>query len=979
MNLDLKNPYVLAGLRARFGLFLRVSCRPYRHNALFLKAFIAILQLISLNSNTYAESRLEKVSSIYRLRGPDSPPLSVRAELTPKNTSGSCGGKRTADLVLSFRNQEQAAAWIDFESFTSQGPCEVKAYPLANAFEFRLSYLTGSNEELQWLSYEIEGAWLVDHWKVNPTLKTSKSKVKKSVTQKVSSKGLQQSLKSNPLLDFNEKVVDLYEDQESWKKILGQAGQALSFDTPELDRFRVSVNTYDASYAKLPLEKRPLKLPLLALPLLDASLEFAEEKLEIPIFEKRDLDSEGLKGASERDVALALEGLNYLRKLYLDKQWLKARESIHILEKGSSRKLVPQDSAKWWALKGLVYQRLGVDLKDDEFAKQGLDYWREGLRRVAGRGAPEQAYADYMVLESLRLMFLRSLFYPAAALLAWSERFRWSPSTEERLAFWRAEVHYRLGLMDESRELFEKFLELRKDVPLSASFDRRLVPLAFFRIGDSRMRQNDYKRAIQDYSKAFSQIPTQEKISFEAAWFPMEIRYYPQVLFHRAEASLREGNVANALSDLRAFVNFALNHPNLGLIMYRIGDLLELVGGPVEKVEGAWKECVFRAGDDIGGKLCKARQAVRDIRDDNKNAWPRLVAEVEDLLTAKNIKVFEPSFEEDLKLYVHVLLIHTFLSRKDPFQAYMQSRKVRGLESTSDLRDWIDEYRVSAVAGYMAKKRDEGKFKEVLSLYAEAKNPPGLKANRPEILWNLAKTYQALGAWKNALEFVESGMTANSQNRPHDSRPYLPSQEDWKILKIENQIKLISSQEVSPADVAKNLEQLKDKKSQTYWALSLEFARVSKNPKREIASFENLEKLRGLSWIEYERYLGLLREQKSFKTWKSKMEAVLSPWASRDLKTAQDAPPLKLLFELFEARELAKDLLKAETLINKLLQEASSDSIITREQLLYRRGILLKNLGRKTDARQSFENAKTLAPESVWGKLSNTELQALDL
>jgi lipoprotein NlpI len=97
------------------------------------------------------------------------------------------------------------------------------------------------------------------------------------------------------------------------------------------------------------------------------------------------------------------------------------------------------------------------------------------------------------------------------------------------------------------------------------------------------------------------------------------------------------------------------------------------------------------------------------------------------------------------------------------------------------------------------------------------------------------------------------------------------------------------------------------------------------------------------------------------------------------LKTAQDAPPLKLLFELFEARELAKDLLKAETLINKLLQEASSDSIITREQLLYRRGILLKNLGRKTDARQSFENAKTLAPESVWGKLSNTELQALDL
>jgi len=898
--------------------------------------------------------------------------------VTTKNQAGTCAGAQTMDLVLFFGNQEKAAPWIDYESFTPQGPCEVKAYPVPSGFEFRLSYSSRGGEELQVLSYDTEGGWLIDHWAVLARPSTTKTAKKKNSKARANTE-IVYSAKSNPLVDFTDKVIDLYQDQDSWNKILGQAGQALSFDTPELDRFRTSVNAQNISYTKLPREKRPLKVPLLALPLLDAKLEFAEEKFDLPRFEKFDLIKEDVKKASERNVALALEGLNYLRNLFLQKNWLKARESINILENGSSKALIPQNSAKWWAVKGLVYQRLGLELKDDSFVRQGIDFWREGLRQVAGRGASEQVYADFMVLESLRLLFDRSLYYPAAAMLAWSEKYRWSPSTEERLAFLRAEAHYRLGLMGEARELYEKFLELRKDVPLSGAFDRRLVPVAFFRIGDSRMRQNDYKNAILDYSKAFSQIPTQEKVSFEGSWFPGEIRFYPQVLFHRAEASLRQGNFPNALSDLRAFVNFALDHPNLGMVLYRIGDLLDLVGASEEKVEGAWKECVFRTGDDIGGKLCKGRQAARKIRIANRTEWPRNVAEIEDVLKAKNLSVFDAAFEEDLKLYVRLLLVDAFLKVKDPFQAYDQTLKVRGLESSSDLREWLSEYRVSAVAGYMVAKRDGAHFKDVLELYKTAQNPPGLKGNRPEVIWNLAKTYQALGAWKNALEFAEAGLKSNEKNRPHDSRPYLPSQEDWKILKIQNQLRLLPQQLVTAGEVKKGISQLKDKKTSEFQELNIAFARASQDSKLEIDSFENLQKLKGLSWQEYERYFELLREHRSHSYWRVKMESVLAPWTSAEIKGAENAPPAKLLYELFEAREKSGDLLKAENVINTLLQLSDLEGSLKREQLLYRRGLLLKSLGRKNDARQSFENAKGLAPDSVWGKLSSTELQSPEI
>jgi len=952
--------------------FQPTSCSVYRHTASNLKRFTKTLLSILLISNAYADSTLEKVSSVYRLKGPVAAPDSLRSESSAKGPVG-CGGKSVVELVLGFSSAERAEPWINLEKFSAQGPCDVAAYPTTNGFELRLSYAAAPGTEFQTLSYETQSNWIVDHWIVKG--KNSTAKNTKTISRSKQNPDSERNNGLSPLVDFNNKVLDLYQDQEAWNKILGQAGQAFSFESPELDRFRVAIGNRDPQLAKKTRMQRPLVMPLLSLPMLDAELSFAEGTFSISRFEKGDLDK---KIAADK-VAPALEGLNYLRKLYEDKEWLKAREAFAVLEKGNIRNSMPLNSAKWWAMKGLVYRRLGEELKNNDLILEGLDIWREGLRRVAGRGASDQAGADFMVLESLRVLFEEHHYYAGAAMLVWAQKYRWSTSTEERLSYLRAEAHYRLGMMEEAHELFSEYVKARKDVPLSTASDRRLLPLAAFRIGDSKLRLNRYQEAVDEYTKAFSTIPTQQKLSFEGNWFPLEINRYPQVFFHRAEAQLRLGNISAALMDLRAFVNFASDHPNLGFVLYRIGDLMEAVGGPDAKVKGAWRECVFRTGENIGGRLCKARQTRMAFTKNNRAEWPRFVADIEDVLLSEHISHFEASFGNDLKLYVRVMLADAFLKSGDPFQSYQQFERVRGIEGSEDLLAWLQQYRLSALSGYLESKVDSGKSSEVMGLLAKAKVVPGLDENRPELIWPLAKSYTDLGLWKQAHEYSERGLDADKNNRPSSDRPYLPTLQDWQKLRAQIELKLLLAGDIGASKVEKHLKEIKyDPKDPAALRMWRDYYRLVGQAKKEVEIFASLKKVSALSRDEWKRYFEVLEETKSEAQLRNELEAYVGPWlGSSPTKLAVDAPSPETFFMLFESRERHSDFAGASTILSYLLSRTEPFKILTKEQILFRQGQLRRKEGKLQEARQSFEAAKALAGDSMWGRLSVSELQSL--
>ena len=908
---------------------------------------------------------------MYRLKGPLEAPDVLRTETSSKG-SKACGGKSVADLVLGFSEPGKAQPWIDIERFSKQGPCEIKAYPTPQGFELRLSYNASAGSEFQTLSYGTQSNWIVDHWLV--VREKSSNKNSKKATDRKSSRTAVPNDGLSPLVNFSNKVLDIYQDQEAWNKILGQMGQVVSFESPELDRFRVALGERDVSFQKLPRSKRPLIPPLLPLPMLDAELSFSEQALELGRFEKADLP----KGDPAK-VGAALEGLNYLRQLVSDKEWLKARETIAVLEKGNVKALIPFDSARWWAIKGLIYRRLSETLKSRDLHREGIDIWRTGLRRVAGRGGNDQAGADYMMLESLRDLFSDGQFYAGAAMLAWAQRYRWSPPTEERLAFLRAEAHYRLGLMREAHDLFADYVNTRKDIPMSAAFDRRLLPLAAFRMGDAKLRQNLYKEAIADYTEAFALIPTQQKMSFEGSWYPSEINRYPQVFFHRAEARLRLGNIGGALSDLRAFVSFAADHPNLGLILYRIGDLIELAGAPKNKVDGAWRECVFRTGENLGGKLCKARQSRRAMVSAKRGEWPRLVADIEDVLLSNNIAVFEPSFGNDLKIYVRILLADGFLKAGDPFQSYQQFDRTRGLEASPDLLAWLQEYRLSALSGYLGSKVEAGKSSEVMSTLQKAKALPGLDESRPELIWPLAQAYAALGLWKQSHEYAARGFASNAANRPFEDRPFLPSAADWKKIRSRVELKLLLAGDIEASTVESHLKDIeggtKDPEILRLWK---DFYKLLRNSAKEAETLAELKKVAALSPDEWKRYLEVLLLNKNEKQLRSELESYVGPWmSSAPGKGGADSPDVETFFMLFESRERQGDFSGAATVLSYLLAKSALSPTLSKEQLLFRQGQLRRKEGKLQEARQSFEAAKALSADSMWGRLSVSELQSL--
>jgi tetratricopeptide (TPR) repeat protein len=948
-----------------------VSYLRYRRYALFLKPFTKILLVGSMISVAYASSTLEQVSSVYRLKGPPGAPLSVRTE-TNAQASRACQSKSTLDLVLVFVNAQQAEPWIELENFSKSGPCEVKAYPTAQHFEMRLSYKGSSRQQLKTLSYGTDNNWIVDHWVVGSsasTTNTSSAPKGKARVPTRQSRGAR-----NPLVDFSDQVLDVYQDGDSWNKILGQMGQTLSFESPELDRFRVAVNEQSVALKNKPRHLRPLAPPLLSLPMLDAGLVFAEESFELGRFERSDLT----KTDPQREKT-ALEGLNYLSVLFQRKDWVKIRESMSVLERSNVKDLIPSQSARWWALKGFVLSKLGEELSNNSLKREALDAWREGLRTVAGRGAEEQVGADFMVLESLRELFNAKQYYAAAALLAWSQKYRWSPRTEERLGYLKAEAHYRMGLIDEAHEYFKEFVEARKDIPLSAAIDRRLMPLAAFRLGDAQLRQNRYKEAIADYTAAFSNIPTQQKLSFEGAWYPSELRHYPQVFFHRAEAHLRSGSITNALTDLRAFVNFASDHPNLGIVMYRIGDLLELVEAPHEKIEGAWRECVFRTGENLGGKLCQARQSSRSVKPENRAEWPKIISHAEDILKAGNLGAFEASFKEELRLYSRILMAHAFLRAGDPFQAYQQIELTRGIEGPNDFRAWAHEYRLSALAGYLLSKVDAGRASEVMGISENARKSPGLDEARPELIWPMARAYADLGLWKAALGHVEKGLEADAKMRPAEDRPYLPSPIEWRKLRAQVELRLLLAGDIDAKTVETHLKEIKtDGKDPELLRMWKDFYKIVRRPAGEAQTLAQLRKIAALSQDEWKRYFETLSETKKTRELRSELETYVGPWLSAtDGRNPADAPSADIFFMLFEVRELQGDTSGAATVLNHLLAHDDLGQALRKEQLLYRQGQLRRREGRVQEARQSFEAAKALAGDSMWGRLSVSELQSL--
>lgn len=962
------------------------SCISYRHIALFLKSAL----IFSLNSNSYASSgrvEFQVLNNVNRIRGPLKP-LPIVETGTTTERGGACGPQRTRDLRLQFEKDpgdwmvgvEEAKKVLGKKS--AEGiPCEISAQPWgASGTEIILSYPAKTNprDTLRALVFKTSDRLVVDHWVARPQSK--KAKTNSSGSKEVPPSGSGAKGDQSPL-KMSGTLLDVFEDQTEWDKVLGSKVVAFDLNSPELDRFRWPQADPELGISTEPIERRKLSLPYLDFPSLDQTLEFEEKKFSFKQkFLETDLDLETQKKlqTDPKSLDALMQGMNFLLFLSQDNDWLRAQKSLEILEKSQVKNHLPKDNARWWALKGLIYIKLSFKTGQKEFRTQGLEIWRTGIRRLTGRGGPQTEFIEFMLLESVRYLMDDQVTYAAAAIISWAQSFSWSQEVEERFGYLLGEIYFQLGLYNEAFSSFDKFYQFRSGKPLNASLDRRLVPASAFRLGDIMFRQNKFLEARNEYTRALSQLSTMSKFAFEGSWYPEEVARFPHVFFNRSEAALRLGFEQQALKDLRAFVFISPNHPKIGLVLFRIGEILHELKAPEEMVMNAWRECVFRVPETLGAKLCNARRSMNELRTTAKDGWPRLIGIVEEALPQGEKKFWDSLWPDDLEVYVNLILADAFIRLDEPRQALHRMESVKNREPSAYLKAWMHEYLVASFAGDLERNYQRGEFKEIISRYEPRKRDLFLHQTRPEVLWRVAKAFEGLNLFPEAdkvLSLAENVKETIGRSIP---RPYDPVPEDWLQFRARVNIGLFK---LDPSKKPKALESLENlnQKLVTTQRLWVDFGIHAKEPKIQARAWRALEAIDPLTWKDLELYVRALEETREFKEKAQLLEGTVGVWFGEVGRPRVDSRgsevPTNLLMLLADDRlKDSKNSAGALAVLEFLrtLDVKDLGNTVTKPMIEYKKGIALKNLGRIDDARQSFVSSRTLDPESVWGKLSSS-------
>jgi tetratricopeptide (TPR) repeat protein len=952
--------------------------------------------LTLVNSNTYAELFYGRLDNVSRLKGPIDILPQVKVSQT-KNQGGDCGSKPTHDLVLVFERIPES--WIQdlpatLASYKNKNknyfPCETLARPVKEGYEIRLSYLKPAlgtqfiGSQLKTLVFKTSDSLVIDHW-----ITRTPKPVKKEVPYWNTGTDFDSGSAGVPL-KLSGTLLDVFEDQMEWEKALGSSVTAYDLNSPELDRFRWPQADPLLGISTEPIEKRKLELPYFDFPSLDQPVGFAEEKIEFKKdFTEADLYLEkATHKPNANQIKQMLDGLNFVVLLARQGDWLRAQKALEVLEKSQIAKFIPKNNMQLGMLRGFIFLRLSTELKDKNFQAKGISIWRDGLRAFAGEGGPDVEFLEKMLLETLRILFKENLSYAAAGTLSWAQGYSWSKRTEERLGYLRGEAYFQLGLYDESFKTFERFFSSRKDKPLNTSVDRRLVPAAAFRLGDIRIRQEKYPEAKMEYTRGINQIPTLTKFSFEGSWYPNELALFPHVFFNRAEANLRLGLEQNALKDLRSFIFIAPNHPQVGLVLFRIGEVLKSLGAADDMVMNAWRECIFRVPETLGAKLCEARKAALEMASSPKTNWPRLIGTVEAALPKGTKNFWDSVSAEDLEVYINLVLAEAFIKVSEPQQAWLRLESVKFKEPTAYLRAWLHEFNVVSLAGVMDSDISKGAYQSVVKEYERRKSVLFFSATRSEILWRVAKAYERLRLLGEAKATLDQADLLKTKVGRIIIRPFDPPEDEWKLFRAQLETDILAENPLNKEATRMAIDSLSLNNLSTH-RLWVRFGELADEPKVAKTSWEFIDKKEGLSWEDVEKYartLFKLNEQKNYLAllertvgvWFGEKEKILTAENNQSSKT----PPLSILLKLAEARyDVEKNLDKSLAVLDFLLVQNPAELKkyqLSIGMLMYRKGLVFKQFGKLNEARGMFVTANQTEPESLWGKLSASEVKEMD-
>ena len=205
----------------------------------------------------FSAPSFHKIGRVVRATFEAGRPLTLEASNSPAQ-GGGCQGAPTDDLTLTF---EGIPDWVDgFDAKSilpeeSFKPCDVAGRPIQSGqkFQLRLSFRSEKGKHLEAITYSSSAATYVDQWMSDG----KNTVVKNTKTGKVTKKP-----------ELTKGISEFFENPLSWQKISGDSKESTDLNSPELDKFRDFAKEKNVGILAEPVERLPLKLPILDLPLI---------------------------------------------------------------------------------------------------------------------------------------------------------------------------------------------------------------------------------------------------------------------------------------------------------------------------------------------------------------------------------------------------------------------------------------------------------------------------------------------------------------------------------------------------------------------------------------------------------------------------------------------------------------------------------------------------------------------------------------
>jgi len=486
---------------------------------------------------------------------------------------------------------------------------------------------------------------------------------------------------------------------------------------------------------------------------------------------------------------------------------------------------------------------------------------------------------------------------------------------------------------------------------------REYSTIAAFKKGDVYFGMKEYGKAISEYKKYFYKFPT-------------VATQFPNAQFNIAESYFWLGQYKLSLDAHRTFVRLFPRDSYGGYSITRIGELLDIMGAPKKKVDGAYLESLFRYQGTEGANVAKVRMISERME---RMKEKELEAALEDV---KNFS--ETSKLPRAKEFATILTADGYNKRKDYKIALDLLIKFYKDNPTSDLEIFKKRIRdniIHQLQIHVAK----GEFIDAFKIYGEYVAVWLKNNDRIDVEYYLARSFEQAGVETEAAEYFRKvlnrlyAIQGTSEEKERRVLEDLPSTESVNLR--------LASLTVSQKDFAKAAFYLdsikypaKLKPEEQIERIELSAIVVDERGQSDKAK-SYLKDLIG-SWKgqpalvsgPYLRLAELQMKSKDYDEAVSNLQKVINlDTDSKLVPESRVAKALELKGDIFVAMDKKKEAIAS---YRKLLDRFEDNMPL--ESVRYQIGKLQFETGNMPDAEKTWS---ALKPDTLWASLAKEQLE----